>query len=146
MEEAANEPGLQLVRLDDPQIGDLQQVTLSFLQLAQHQFAIFLKSQGVHTLPDGTLGLDPALIHRLRTTGIEGLSFSQTVDPMADIESRMSAIVEGIAHNLSRRQNPPMVDAPINAPAPAAPAAPATPQAAPGTRYPLGRMLAGGGR
>ncbi|MDG2336858.1 MAG: hypothetical protein P8N94_02570 [Gammaproteobacteria bacterium] len=58
----------------------------------------------------------------------------------------MSAIVEGIAQNLSRRQNPPMVDAPINAPAPAAPAAPAPRQAQPGSRYPLGRMLAGDGR
>lgn len=146
MEQPPADAGLQLIRLDDPQIADLQAITVAFLQLAQHQFSIFLRGQGVHTLPDGSLALAGHLVHRLRTTGVEGLSFSQTVDPMADVEARMTQLVEGIASQLSRRQDvspevpQPSPQVPVQRPA-------ATPQpAAPNSRYPLGRILAGGPR
>ena len=144
MEQPPADPGLQLIRLDDPQIADLQSITVAFLQLAQHQFSIFLRGQGVHTLPDGSLALAGHLVHRLRTTGVDGLSFSQTVDPMADIEARMAQLVEGIASQLSRRQDAAIAEPPIvpQAPVPR-PAAP-MPQSNQQSRYPLGRILAGG--
>jgi len=146
MEQPPEHEGLQLVRLDDPQIADLQQITVAFLQLAQHQFSIFLRGQGVHTLPDGSLALAGHLVHRLRTTGVEGLSFSQTVDPMSDIEARMGQLVEGIASQLSRRQDAPVAEPPIVPQAPMQrPAAP-MPQPNQNSRYPLGRILAGGSR
>ena len=148
MEQPPADPGLQLelIRLDDPQIADLQPITVAFLQLAQHQFSIFLRGQGVHTLPDGSLALAGHLVHRLRTTGVEGLSFSQTVDPMADIEARMAQLVEGIATQLTRRQDAPVAEPPIVPQAPVQrPAAP-MPQSNQQSRYPLGRILAGGPR
>lgn len=121
------------VLLSDPAIADIAQITLAWLQISEHQFRLFLKAQGVHNLADGSIALDPALIERLRTTGIDGLAFSesQTV--------RRSVPAERVAVESPSRQGSPQVETEAQPPL----VRPDS-RSAIDSRYPLGRILAGG--
>ena len=121
------------VLLSDPSIADIAQITLAWLQISEHQFRLFLKAQGVHNLADGSLALDPALIERLRTTGIDGLAFSESQIV------RRSVPAERVAVENPSRQVVPQVEAEAQPPL----VRPDS-RSAIDSRYPLGRILAGG--
>lgn len=132
-----------LLSLADPAIADLHPVVVAFLQLSQHQFALHLQRQGVFTMPDGSLAISRELVHRLRTDGVAGMAFSAQPDPLADIEQRIEAIATKVAVSLRPQESAPVMSPESTATVPA----PARPQAGPpGSRYPLGRMLADSGR